>query len=73
MILYRKTIPDYKKVNKSNFIGGILIPLLFAFFFGQTLIDIFPGLTLIDLGAYLIIGMVSGFFIALFIVSKNNK
>ena len=48
MILYRKTIPDYKKVNKSNFIGGILIPLLFAFFFGQTLIDIFPGLTFID-------------------------
>ena len=38
----------YKKVNKSNFIGGILIPLLFAFFFGQTLIDIFPGLTFID-------------------------
>ena len=70
-ILFVKKFPDDKKTNKSTYLTGILMPILFAFIFGGTLLDILPGLTIIDLAAYFIMGVVSGFFLATYFISRK--
>lgn len=60
-------------LKKKSYITGILIPLMFAFFYSETLIKNFPGITVIDLGAFLIIGMISGFYMALYTITKSYK
>ena len=70
-ILFVKKFPDNKKTSKSTYLTGILMPILFAFIFGETLLDILPGLTIIDLAAYFIMGVVSGFFLATYFISRK--
>jgi uncharacterized membrane protein HdeD (DUF308 family) len=71
LIMFIKKFPDNKKTSKSTYLSGIIMPILFAFFFGKTLIGIFPGLTVIDLGAYFLMGVVSGFFLATYFISRK--
>jgi hypothetical protein len=71
LILFIKKIPDNNKTSKSTYLTGILMPILFAFIFGETLIDILPGLTIIDLAAYFYMGVVSGFFLATYFFSRK--
>ena len=66
-----KNFPDNNKTSKSTYLTGILMPILFAFIFGETLIDILPGLTIIDLAAYFFMGVVSGFFLATYFFSRK--
>ena len=65
-----KKFPGTLKI-KSVIMPAIFIPILFAYFWANTLIDIFPGLTIIDLCAGLLLGMISGFFIALSLVKEK--
>lgn len=64
--------------KKSIFLVGIFIPMFFAFSYAETLKEFFPQLPLIDLGAFFLIGMISGFFVAIYllqrkvIISKNQ-
>lgn len=66
---YRSDQPQ----KNSIFILGIFIPFLFASFYSETLIEFFPNLTLIDLGAFYFIGMISGFFVALYSLQKQKS
>lgn len=51
--------------RKSAFLVGIFLPTILAYSYGETLIKDFPAnLTLIDLGGFLILGIISGIFIA---------
>jgi len=64
--------------KKSIFMAGIFIPMFIAFSYAETLKEFFPQLTLIDLGAFYLIGMISGFFAAIYllrrkaVISKNS-
>ena len=68
-------IKNRDRFHKMKFSGtsllGILIPLLFAFFWGSNLIKIFPELTFIDLAVGLLLGMISGFFVAMYFINKS--
>jgi hypothetical protein len=68
-IFFVMRFPAHKPMKTSAFLVGIFIPMLAAIFYAETLItDFFPNLTLLDLGAFYLIGMISGFFIALFLL-----
>ena len=71
LILFIKKFPNNKKTSKSTYLIGILIPILFAFIFGKTLIDVLPGLTIIDLAAFFLMGVVPGFFLATYFISRK--
>jgi uncharacterized membrane protein HdeD (DUF308 family) len=63
---------ESKDINNSTFLLGIVLPVLIAIYWGMTLTtDFSPGLTLIDLGAFIIMGMISGFFIALYLLKRK--
>lgn len=57
--------------KKSIFLIGIFIPMFFAFSYAETLQEFFPRLTLIDLGAFYFIGMISGFFAAIYLLQRK--
>jgi hypothetical protein len=60
-----------KPQKKSIFIVGIFIPMFFAFSYAETLQEFFPQLTLFDLGAFYLIGMISGFFVAIYLLQRK--
>ena len=60
-----------KPLKNSSLILGICIPLLAASTYSETILKLIPELSLIDLGAFFIIGMISGFFVALFLVKRK--
>ncbi len=64
--------PAEFKNKKSTFLIGIFLPIIFSYSYGETLIEGSPtNLTLIDLGGLLILGIISGIFIAYyFLVQK---
>jgi uncharacterized membrane protein HdeD (DUF308 family) len=72
LILFVKKFPDNKNTSKSTYITGIIMPIPFAFFFGRTLTGIFPGLNFIDLGAYFVMGMIAGFFLVIYSISRKT-
>ena len=59
-------------LKKSLFVLGIFIPIFFALSYAETLKEFFPNLTLIDLGAFYFIGMISGFFVAIFLLQRKT-
>jgi uncharacterized membrane protein (Fun14 family) len=64
--------PVQKSMKTSAFFVGIFIPMLAALSYAETLVtDFFPILSLLDLGAFYFIGMISGFFIALFLLKHS--
>ena len=63
---------DYKQINKPAMLVGIFIPMFVAINYAETLFEFFPKLTLIDLGAFYLIGMISGFFTAVYFI-QNKK
>lgn len=61
-----------KPVKKSVFLVGIFVPMFFAFSYAETLTEFFPKLTLIDLGAFYFIGMISGFFVGIYLLQRKS-
>jgi tellurite resistance protein TehA-like permease len=61
-----------KTIKRSTFLLGVFMPVVGALTYSETLITLIPNLSLIDLGAFFIIGMISGFFVALFLVQQNS-
>jgi tellurite resistance protein TehA-like permease len=61
-----------KPLKNSTFLLGIFIPILGASTYSETLLELIPELTLIDLGAFIIMGMISGFFVALFLLQRKS-
>ena len=57
--------------KKSLFLMGIFLPMFFASAYAETLERLFPQLTLIDLGGFYLIGMISAFFIAIYLVQRK--
>jgi len=76
LIIISEVIYKYRnrfdKIKFRNlFVLGISIPLLYAVFWGSSLLDLFPKLTFIDLATGFLLGVISGFFIALTIVNRK--
>lgn len=63
---------ENKRINKSALIIAIFIPLYVGYSYAETLFEFFPRLTWIDVGALYIIGMISGFFLAVYFI-QNKK
>lgn len=63
----------YPKSASYSYWIGILVPLLCAFSYAETLMESFPNLTLIDLGAFYLIGMITGFFVALLVLQRPSS
>jgi len=61
-----------KPLKNSNYLLGVFLPLLAALMYSDTLLELIPEVTIIDLGAYFIIGMISGFFTALFLLQRKS-
>jgi len=73
MITWTKEYNIKSLPKNSSMILGIFLPLLFGSFYAETLMnDFFPGLTLIDLGAFYFIGMISGFFTAFYLLNRKE-
>jgi len=70
-VLFSKKLFQKKKVPNSTIILGIFIPMLIALFYSETLIELIPEVTLMDLGAFYGVGMISGFFICIFLLKRN--
>ena len=71
-VLFVGKYPQRKPLENSVFLIGIFIPVLAALDYSETLIGFFPDLTLIDLGAFYVIGMISGFFVALYLTHRQD-
>jgi hypothetical protein len=61
-----------KPQKKSIFLVGIFIPMFAAFSYAETLKEFFPQLALIDLGVFYLIGMISGFFAAFYLLQQKK-
>jgi hypothetical protein len=73
LITFIRKYPEQRPLKNSTFMIGIFIPMLFAFFYAETLItEFFPGLTYLDLAAFYLIGMISGLFVALLLVEYRS-
>jgi len=73
MTIWAKEYPIKGYSKNSTLILGIFLPMLVASFYAETLInDFFPELTLIDLGGFYLIGMISGFFIAFYLLNQKK-
>jgi hypothetical protein len=58
---------------KSALIVGVLVPAFIAFFSAQDLIEtFFPNLTLIDLGVFYVLGLISGLFAGLLLAASGR-
>lgn len=58
--------------RKSMLLVGIFLPIILAFSYGENLIKEFPAnLTSIDLGGFLILGIISGIFTACYFLSSK--
>jgi hypothetical protein len=56
------------------FLPLIIVPAFFAFFSGQYVIDtFFPDVTLVDLGAFYILGFISGLGAGLWLALYRTK
>ena len=53
------------------FLIGVIIPLLVAISWIHTLRNLFQGITYIDLSAGLLLGIITGFFLAVFLIRKH--
>lgn len=71
-IIFKEKQKDNRTINKSALIIGIFIPLYVAFSYSETLFEYFPRLTWIDVGGLYIIGMISGFFLAVYFMQKKK-
>jgi hypothetical protein len=70
-IFFSKKYFQKNKIPNSTITLGFFIPMLIALFYSETLIELIPQVTLLDLGAFYIIGMISGFFISVFFRQRN--
>ena len=71
-IFFVRRFPVHKPMKKSALVLGIFIPMLAALSYAETLITgFFPNLTLLDLGSFYLIGIISGFFIAIFFLQSK--
>ena len=70
IVFYRNYKPK-DKIAGSTIILGILLPVFLAITYSDTLITMIPKVTMIDLGAFFITGMISGFFLAVLLIQKN--
>jgi choline-glycine betaine transporter len=58
---------------KSAFIAAAFVPAFIAFFSAQSLIEtFFPNVTLIDLGVFYVLGVISGLFLGLFLAFSRR-
>lgn len=57
--------------KKSLFLMGIFLPMFFASTYAETLEKLFPQITLIDLGGLYLIGMISGFFMGIYLIQRK--
>lgn len=73
IIFFKNTISFKNK--KPVFIIGIFLPLVLAYSYGEYFIfDSAFNMTFIDLGALLVLGMISGIFIACYLlIDKLQK
>ena len=70
-IIFFKNTVSFKN-RKSLFLIGIFLPLVLAYSYGEYFIfESAFKLTFIDLGALLVLGMISGIFIACYLL--NDK
>lgn len=63
----------YKIRVRSIFLIAFFLSTFLALSWGDNLIDIFPSLTFIDLAVGFFLGLVSGFFIAVFFMNKYQN
>ncbi len=68
-----KKYPQHRQINNSSLLIGIFIPILIALSYAETLTtEFFPGLTLLDLGVFYFIGMISGFFVGVYFLRRKT-
>jgi hypothetical protein len=71
-VVFQRNYIQNKQISNSVIFLGIFIPMLFALFYSETLIELIPQITMIDLGAFYIIGMISGFFISILLNQRKS-
>lgn len=71
--VYVKDNSPWKNIPKSSIFMGIFFPIVAAFFYSETVIELIPQITLIDLSAFFVTGMISGFFISIFLIQKSTS
>ena len=67
---YRNRIGSIK--FRNIFLTAIIVTLLISYSWIYTLLDTYPRLNLIDLLTGLILGIISGFFIASYTISRGK-
>jgi hypothetical protein len=73
MIVFIKKYPQHRQISNSSLLIGIFIPILIALSYAETLTtEFFPGLTLLDLGVFYLIGMISGFFVGVYFLQRKT-
>ncbi len=60
-----------RRVNRASIVMGTLFPVGAALLFSSVLFGIFPGLTIIDTAALFAVGMVSGFFLGVYVLQAK--
>ena len=71
-ILFIRKDTETNLIPNSTFLIGVFMPMLAGLLYAETVItQSFPNLTLLDLGAFFFIGMISGFFIALYLQQRR--
>ena len=69
-VFFSKNYSPLKKIPNSTLILGIISPVFVAFFYSETVFELIPQLTTIDLGVFFIMGMISGFFISILLFQR---
>jgi hypothetical protein len=71
-VIFQRNYIQNKQISNSVIFLGIFIPMLLALFYSETIIELIPQITIIDLGAFYIIGMISGFFISILLNQRKS-
>jgi hypothetical protein len=71
-MIFHKNLSLRKRIPNSTVFLGIFLPLLIALFYSETVIELIPQITMIDLGAFFIIGMITGFFLSILLMQRNT-
>ena len=71
-IFFYKNYSLRKKLPNSTIIMGIFIPVLVALLYAESLFEVIPLITLIDLAGFFVIGMISGFHISIFLLQRHT-